>query len=86
MRFRTIADDDPSVLICMLQHLRRNQVAPSSVAAQRRGGGLMEIKIELDDVSDDAFRQLVSEVNEMPMVVAAVAFETDWTYTLPRHA
>jgi hypothetical protein len=80
MRFRMIADDDPSALICILQHLRRHGVAPSGVSAQRRGGGLIEIKIELDELSGDAFRQLVTEVNEMPMVVAAVAFDTDWTH------
>ena len=80
MRFRTIADDDPSALICILQHLRRNKVAHRSVSAQRRGGRLIEIKIELDDLSDEAFRQLVNEVNDMPMVVAAVAFDLDWTH------
>lgn len=81
MRFRAIADADPSALICILQHLRRSNVAPKSVSAQRRGGGCIEITIQLDGLSDEAFRRLVNEVNEMPMVIAAVAFDIDWTLT-----
>jgi hypothetical protein len=81
MRFRAIVDADPSALICILQHLRRSNVAPKSVAAQRRGCGFIEIRIELDDLADEAFRRLVNAVNEMPMVVAAVAFDVDWTQT-----
>lgn len=80
MRFRAIVDADPSALICILQHLRRSNVAPKSVATQRRGCGFIEIRIELDDLADEAFRRLVNSVNEMPMVVAAVAFDVDWTH------
>lgn len=80
MRFRAIADADPSALICILQHLRRSHFAPVSVSAQRRGGGVIEIKIELEGLADEAFRRLVNEVNEMPMVIAAVAFDIDWTH------
>lgn len=80
VRLRAIADADPSALICILQYLRRANVAPKSVWTQRRRR-FIEIKIELDNLSHEAFDRLVADVEQMPMVIAAVPFDTDWTHT-----
>lgn len=78
-RFRAIADANLGSLISILRQLHKCDVVPTSMFAQRRGGGFIEIKVEFDALSEEAFRGLVDQVSNMPMVVTAVAYEVDWT-------
>jgi hypothetical protein len=82
MRFRAIADADPSALVCVLERLQAHNLVPKTVQAYRLGHKFIEMKIEVDDLSHESFRRMLSKIDEMPMVVAAVAFDVDWPHTV----
>lgn len=80
MCFRVVADSDPSALIGILQHLRRNNWSPKSVWAQQRSRhGYIEIKIELEGLCDETFQRLLNDINDLSFVIAAVQCKVEWT-------
>jgi hypothetical protein len=78
MRFRTITDADPCALVGVLEHLQAHNLIPKSVHAYRLGRKFFEVKIEVDGLCHESFRRMLAKIDELPMVVAAVAFGAEW--------
>lgn len=79
MRFRAITDAHPHAVSCVLQHLHARKIVPRDWATVHLTEDFIEIKIEIADLSPAAFQQIIEEVDDMPMVIAAIPYDIDWT-------
>jgi hypothetical protein len=75
LRLRAVVEADPGALVRVLQFFQARNVIPRSVASERLGAEYLQIQIELDpaELNLDGFRVVVSKINELPIVLAAVA-------------
>ncbi|MDY6944464.1 MAG: hypothetical protein SXG53_01995 [Pseudomonadota bacterium] len=77
LRLKAVVEADPGSLVRVLQFFQARNLIPRSVASERLGDGYLQIQIELDpaELAIDGFRVVVSKINELPTVLAAVACE-----------
>ena len=75
LRLKAVVEADPGALVRVLQFFRARNVIPRTVASERLGNEYLQILIELDpaELAPDGFRVVVSKINELPIVLAAVA-------------
>jgi len=73
LRLRAIVEADACALIRVLQHLQMRNIVPSRVRAQRLGSDFIDIEVEVSGLASDVFKNLVAKINQMPLVVTAVA-------------
>lgn len=75
LRLRAVVEADPGALVRVLQFFQARNVVPRSVASERLGDQYLQIQIELDpaELGSDGFRVVVAKINELPLVLAAVA-------------
>jgi len=75
LRLKAVVEADPGALVRVLQFFQARNLIPRSVASERLGDEYLQIHIELDptEIADDGFRIVVSKINELPVVLAAVA-------------
>ena len=74
LRFRAVAEADPSTLVRILHLLQARNVVPQRVSSQRLGSEYLELQVEVpsEELSADAFRIIVAKVNELAVVLTAV--------------
>lgn len=74
-RLKVVAEADPGTLVRVLQFFQARNVVPRRAIAWRRGIEFLEIQIDIDaaDCAQEAFRLVVAKINELPIVLAAVA-------------
>lgn len=77
LRLKAVVEADPGSLVRVLQFFQARNLIPRTVASERLGDEYLQIQIEIDpaELAADGFRIVVSKINEMPMVLAAVACE-----------
>jgi prephenate dehydratase len=77
LRLKAVVEADPGSLVRVLQFFQARNLIPRSVASERLGDEYLQIQIELDpsELAVDGFRVVVSKINELPIVLAAVACE-----------
>ncbi|HEY0940433.1 MAG TPA: hypothetical protein VGE08_10085 [Steroidobacter sp.] len=77
LRLKAVVEADPGSLVRVLQFFQARNLIPRSVASERLGDEYLQIQIELDptELAADGFRVVVSKINELPIVLAAVACE-----------
>jgi hypothetical protein len=77
LRLKAVVEADPSALVRVLQFFQARNVIPRSVASERLGDQYLQIQIELDpaELAADGFRVVLSKINELPIVLAAVECE-----------
>lgn len=77
LRLKAVVEADPGSLVRVLQFFQARNLIPRSVASERLGDEYLQIQIELDpsELAADGFRIVVSKINELPIVLAAVACE-----------
>jgi hypothetical protein len=77
LRLKAVVEADPGSLVRVLQFFQARNLIPRTVASERLGDEYLQIQIELDpaELAVDGFRVVVSKINELPMVLAAVACE-----------
>ena len=75
LRLKAVVEADPGALVRVLQFFQARNLIPRTVASERLGDEYLQIQIELDpaELADDGFRIVVSKINELPVVLAAVA-------------
>jgi prephenate dehydratase len=75
LRLKAVVEADPGALVRVLQFFQARNLIPRTVASERLGAEYLQIQIELDptEIADDGFRIVVSKINELPVVLAAVA-------------
>ncbi|MBL8271340.1 hypothetical protein [Steroidobacter sp.] len=75
LRLKAVVEADPGSLVRVLQFFQARNLIPRSVASERLGEDYLQIQIELDptELAADGFRIVVSKINELPIVLAAVA-------------
>lgn len=75
LRLKAVVEADPGALVRVLQFFQARNLIPRSVASERLGDEYLQIQIELDpaELAADGFRLVVSKINELPIVLAAVA-------------
>jgi hypothetical protein len=75
LRLKAVVEADPGALVRVLQFFQARNLIPRTVASERLGDEYLQIQIELDpaQLADDGFRIVVSKINELPIVLAAVA-------------
>jgi hypothetical protein len=75
LRLKAVVEADPGALVRVLQFFQARNLIPRTVASERLGTEYLQIQIELDpsEIADDGFRIVVSKINELPVVLAAVA-------------
>ena len=75
LRLNAVVEADPGALVRVLQFFQARNLIPRTVASERLGDDYLQIQIELDpaELADDGFRIVVSKINELPIVLAAVA-------------
>ena len=75
LRLKAVVEADPGALVRVLQFFQARNLIPRTVASERLGEDYLQIQIELDpaELADDGFRIVVSKINELPIVLAAVA-------------
>jgi prephenate dehydratase len=75
LRLKAVVEADPGALVRVLQFFQARNLIPRTVASERLGDEYLQIQIELDpaELADDGFRIVVSKINELPIVLAAVA-------------
>lgn len=75
LRLKAVVEADPGALVRVLQFFQARNLIPRKVASERLGDEYLQIQIELDpaEIADDGFRIVVSKINELPVVLAAVA-------------
>jgi prephenate dehydratase len=75
LRLKAVVEADPGALVRVLQFFQARNLIPRSVASERLGDEYLQIQIELDpaEFAADGFRLVVSKINELPIVLAAVA-------------
>jgi prephenate dehydratase len=75
LRLKAVVEADPGALVRVLQFFQARNLIPRTVASERLGDEYLQIQIELDpaELADDGFRIVVSKINELPLVLAAVA-------------
>ena len=74
LRFKAVAEADPSTLVRILHLLQARNVVPQRVSSQRLGLEYLELEVEVpsEELSADAFRLIVAKVNELAIVLTAV--------------
>lgn len=74
LRLKAVAEADPGALVRILQFFQARNVVPQRVTAQCMGAEILEMEIEIDaaQLQPDAFRIIVTKLNELPIVWAAV--------------
>ncbi len=77
LRLKAVVEADPGSLVRVLQFFQARNLIPRTVASERLGDEYLQIQIELDpaELAVDGFRVVVSKINELPIVLAAVACE-----------
>ena len=77
LRLKAVVEADPGALVRVLQFFQARNVIPRSVASERLGDQYLQIQIELDpaELAADGFRVVLSKINELPIVLAAVECE-----------
>lgn len=77
LRLKAVVEADPGSLVRVLQFFQARNLIPRTVASERLGDEYLQIQIEIDpaELAAEGFRIVVSKINEMPMVLAAVACE-----------
>lgn len=77
LRLKAVVEADPGSLVRVLQFFQARNLIPRAVASERLGDEYLQIQIELDpaELAADGFRIVVSKINELPIVLAAVACE-----------
>ena len=77
LRLKAVVEADPGSLVRVLQFFQARNLIPRTVASERLGDEYLQIQIELDpaELAVDGFRIVVSKINELPIVLAAVACE-----------
>ena len=77
LRLKAVVEADPGSLVRVLQFFQARNLIPRTVASERLGDEYLQIQIELDpaELAADGFRVVVSKINELPIVLAAVACE-----------
>jgi hypothetical protein len=75
LRLKAVVEADPGALVRVLQFFQARNVIPRTVASERLGDEYLQIQIELDpaELAPDRFRVVVAKINELPIVLAAVA-------------
>jgi hypothetical protein len=75
LRLKAVVEADPGALVRVLQFFQARNLIPRSVASERLGDEYLQIQIELDpaELAADGFHIVVSKINELPIVLAAVA-------------
>lgn len=75
LRLKAVVEADPGALVRVLQFFQARNLIPRTVASERLGDEYLQIQIELDpaELAADGFRIVVSKINELPIVLAAVA-------------
>lgn len=75
LRLKAVVEADPGSLVRVLQFFQARNLIPRTVASERLGEDYLQIQIELDpaELAADGFRIVVSKINELPIVLAAVA-------------
>ena len=75
LRLKAVVEADPGSLVRVLQFFQARNLIPRTVASERLGDEYLQIQIELDpaELAADGFRIVVSKINELPIVLAAVA-------------
>ncbi|WP_116807234.1 hypothetical protein [Steroidobacter cummioxidans] len=75
LRLKAVVEADPGALVRVLQFFQARNLIPRTVASERLGDEYLQIQIELDpaELAADGFRIVVSKINELPLVLAAVA-------------
>lgn len=75
LRLKAVVEADPGALVRVLQFFQARNLIPRTVASERLGDEYLQIQIELDpaELADDGFRIVVAKINELPIVLAAVA-------------
>jgi len=75
LRLKAVVEADPGALVRVLQFFQARNLIPRTVASERLGDEYLQIQIELDpaELADDGFRIVISKINELPIVLAAVA-------------
>jgi hypothetical protein len=75
LRLKAVVEADPGALVRVLQFFQARNLIPRTVASERLGDEYLQIQIELDpaQLAPDGFRTVVSKINELPLVLAAVA-------------
>nr|WP_298722825.1 hypothetical protein [uncultured Steroidobacter sp.] len=75
LRLKAVVEADPGALVRVLQFFQARNLIPRTVASERLGDEYLQIQIELDpsELAADGFRVVVSKINELPLVLAAVA-------------
>ena len=75
LRLKAVVEADPGALVRVLQFFQARNLIPRTVASERLGDEYLQIQIELDpaEIAADGFRIVVSKINELPIVLAAVA-------------
>jgi prephenate dehydratase len=75
LRLKAVVEADPGALVRVLQFFQARNLIPRTVASERLGEDYLQIQIELDpaQLAADGFRVVVSKINELPIVLAAVA-------------
>jgi prephenate dehydratase len=74
LRLKAVTEADPGALVRVLQFFQARNVVPRRVIARCLGVEFLEIEIELEaaQLPPEAFRIIVSKINELPIVMAAV--------------
>ena len=77
LRIRVVAEADPGALVRTPQFLQARNLVPRGVTSQRLGNEYLEIGIEIDtaDCTIETLSLVIAKLNELPIVVAAVACE-----------
>ena len=75
LRLKAVVEADPGALVRVLQLFQARNLIPRSVASERLGDEYLQIQIELDPAAlpVEGFQLVVSKMNELPVVLAAVA-------------
>ncbi len=73
MRLRAIVEADPSALVRVLQQFQARNVVPMKVSVGRLGSDFLDIEVELSGLASEVFRNLVAKINQMTIVLTAVA-------------
>lgn len=75
LRLKAVTEADPGALVRVLQLFQMRNVVPRRVSAARVGALYQEIEMEVDraHLGPDVFRLIVARLNELPVVLAAVA-------------
>ena len=75
LRLKAVVEADPGALVRVLQFFQARNLIPRTVASERLGDEYLQIQIEFDptELAAESFRVVVSKINELPIVLAAVA-------------